>query len=161
MSYISYIWHNILIFLIYKNLLQAYISRTCVRINIVGDKDLLFMGYYEFIYLGLLQFKQISYPLKFPCTYVIMPFTKATQGTINREGTIKQPWKFDFELTIISPDPTTHSQLESNQLMPFPSPHTLFRSHHHLDACLNILDSERFIQEPYLDTRISFHKSFS
>ena len=50
------------------------------------DRDLLFIGYYEFIYLGLLQFKQISYPLKFSCAYVIMPFTKATQGlSIERE----------------------------------------------------------------------------
>ena len=87
-----------------------------------------------------------------------MPFTKATQGTVNREGIIEQPWKFDFQLTVISTDPTTHSQLESNQLMPYRSSHALFRSHHYLNVGLNILDSERFLHDPY--TRISFHNLF-
>ena len=61
----------------------------------------------------------------------------------------------------LSPDPTAHFILESKQMIPCPSSHTFFKSHHHLNECIKILDSYRFLHEPYLETRISFHKPFS
>jgi len=54
--------------------------------------------------LLLLPLKPFSYPLEFQTPNVTISFAKATQGVVNGERIIKQPWESDFQLTIIHPN---------------------------------------------------------